>query len=53
MGSNAIINSSCNLGLHDMDWNHNWINDTKKWYSDVNLVEADKFVNKAFAFGIE
>jgi len=53
MGSNAVINSSYNLESCDINWNHDWINDAKKRYSDADLVEADKFVNKAFAFGIE
>ncbi len=46
MGSNAIINSSCNLRSRDIDRNHDWINNVKKQYSDADLIEADKFVNK-------
>ncbi len=53
IGPNAIINSSCNLGSHDINQNHDWINDAKKRYSDADLVEVDKFVNKASASNIK
>ncbi|RHZ66123.1 hypothetical protein Glove_309g84 [Diversispora epigaea] len=41
-------NDFSDLGYCNMDQNHNWINDTRKWYSNSDLVSADTFVNQAF-----
>ena len=46
MGPNAIIDSSSDLGSREMDRSHDWINDTRKRYSNTDLMEADTFVSR-------
>ncbi len=46
MGLNIIINCSSDLGSRDMNQNYDWINDTRQWYSNIDLIEADSFVSR-------
>jgi len=45
MGLNPSFNFSSNLGSRDMDQNHDWINDLRQRYSDMNLINIDTFLN--------
>jgi hypothetical protein len=46
MGPSPSFDCSSDLGSRDMDKNHDWINDPRQRYSDVDLVDADTFVNR-------
>ena len=46
MGPNAIIDSSSDLGSQEMNQSHDWINNTRKRYSNTDLMEADTFVSR-------
>ncbi|PKY60052.1 hypothetical protein RhiirA4_483313 [Rhizophagus irregularis] len=43
MGPSSSFDCSSDLESQDMDRNHDWINDSRQWYSDVDLVNADIF----------
>jgi hypothetical protein len=44
MGPDAVINHSFDLGSRDIDQNHDWLNDAKQHYNDINLADASTFV---------
>ncbi|EXX58457.1 Pif1p [Rhizophagus irregularis DAOM 197198w] len=46
MGPSPSFDCSSNLGSRDMDRNYDWINDPRQRYSDVDLADADTFVNR-------
>ncbi|CAG8668017.1 15339_t:CDS:2 [Cetraspora pellucida] len=47
MGPNSIIEDSCNLGSHNMDLNHRWVDDARQCYSYTDLVNIDTFIHQA------
>ncbi|RHZ78599.1 hypothetical protein Glove_159g42 [Diversispora epigaea] len=47
MGPGANIDNSSDLGSHDMDRNHDWINDAKQRYSNDDLASAETFMHQA------
>jgi hypothetical protein len=47
MGPNVNIDSSTDFGIHDMDINHDWINEGRQRYSDDDLKEASNFIKNA------
>jgi hypothetical protein len=46
MGPKPSFDSSSDLGLRDIDRNHDWINDPMQRYSDTDLTEIDTFVSR-------
>src|SRR6266498_586800 len=46
MGPNTNFDCSSDIGSRDIDRNHNWINDLKQRYSDMDLKDIDTFVNR-------
>ncbi|PKK63115.1 hypothetical protein RhiirC2_789368 [Rhizophagus irregularis] len=46
MGPSPSFDCSSNLGSQDIDRNHDWINDPRQRYSDVDLADADTFINR-------
>jgi AAA+ superfamily predicted ATPase len=49
MGPNTRIIGSTNLGLRDMDQNHDWINDAKRYYSDDDIKNVTNFVQESLS----
>ena len=37
------------MGTHDIDINHDWINEVRQWYSDDDLKEANNFIQNALS----
>ncbi|CAG8520221.1 4050_t:CDS:2, partial [Scutellospora calospora] len=46
MRFNSSFNCSSNLGCLNMDLNHNWINNTRQYYSNTNIEEASSFIQR-------
>ncbi len=46
MSPNAIIKYSSDLGFHDMDQNHDWLSNDKQHYEDLDLADANNFLQQ-------
>ena len=47
MSSNATIIHTSDLRSCDMNWNYDWLNDGKQHYEDLDLADANNFLQQA------
>ncbi|PKY50790.1 hypothetical protein RhiirA4_467442 [Rhizophagus irregularis] len=47
MGPNVHIQRDADLGLRDINQNHNWTNDAQQQYSEEDIANASEFVRQS------